>query len=70
MFFAEYANMVTGSRPRSCSWWMNGPPSVHGGFKMALPTVWFLSYLPLHLCLIMVRATVPRIRYDQLMQFG
>jgi NADH-quinone oxidoreductase subunit H len=38
---------------------------------MALPTVWFVSKIFCFIfAYIMVRATVPRIRYDQLMQFG
>jgi NADH-quinone oxidoreductase subunit H len=38
---------------------------------MILPTVWFLVKVGAFIFLyILVRATIPRIRYDQLMKFG
>jgi len=73
-FLAEYANMVTVSALATIMFlggW-NGPG--FGGpwwLEMALPTVWFVSKIIVFLFIYMlVRATIPRIRYDQLMHFG
>jgi NADH-quinone oxidoreductase subunit H len=72
-FLAEYANMVTVSSIATILFlggW-NGPMFGPCWLQMALPTVWFVSKVFAFIfAYIMIRATVPRIRYDQLMQFG
>src|SRR5262245_61314641 len=72
-FLAEYANMVTVSSLATILFlggW-NGPMFGPWWLQMALPTVWFVSKVFAFIfAYIMIRATVPRIRYDQLMQFG
>jgi NADH-quinone oxidoreductase subunit H len=72
-FLAEYANMVTVSCLATILFlggW-NGPMFGPSWLQMALPTVWFLMKVSVFIfAYIMIRATVPRIRYDQLMQFG
>jgi NADH-quinone oxidoreductase subunit H len=72
-FLAEYANMVTVSSLATILFlggW-NGPSFGPWWLQAALPTVWFLAKIFCFIfAYIMVRATVPRIRYDQLMQFG
>jgi len=73
-FLAEYANMVTVSALATIMFlggW-NGP-SLPGPWwlQTALPTIWFLLKIAAFLFFyIMVRASIPRIRYDQLMYFG
>ncbi len=72
-FLAEYANMVTVSSLATILFlggW-NGPSFGPWWLQMALPTVWFVTKVfGFIFAYIMIRATVPRIRYDQLMQFG
>ena len=72
-FLAEYANMVTVSALATILFlggW-NGPSFGPWWLQMVLPTIWFVGKIFCFiLAYIMVRATVPRIRYDQLMQFG
>jgi NADH-quinone oxidoreductase subunit H len=72
-FLAEYANMVTVSALATIMFlggW-NGPMFGPELLRMALPTVWFLAKLSIFIFFyILVRATIPRIRYDQLMNFG
>jgi NADH-quinone oxidoreductase subunit H len=72
-FLAEYANMVTVSALATIMFlggW-NGPVGGPWWLQMALPTIWFLLKVGVFLFFyIMVRATIPRIRYDQLMYFG
>jgi NADH-quinone oxidoreductase subunit H len=72
-FLAEYANMVTISALATIMFlggW-NGPMFGGPWLEMILPTVWFVSKIAVFLFIYMlVRATIPRIRYDQLMHFG
>jgi len=72
-FLAEYANMVTVSALATIMFlggW-NGPSFGPWWMEMALPTVWFVLKITVFLFIYMlVRATIPRIRYDQLMYFG
>jgi NADH-quinone oxidoreductase subunit H len=72
-FLAEYANMVTVSALATIMFlggW-NGPMFGPDWLQMALPTIWFLLKIAVFLFFyILVRATIPRIRYDQLMHFG
>ena len=72
-FLAEYANMITASALASILFlggW-NGPMFGPALVRMALPTVWFLAKIFLFLFgFMLLRATLPRIRYDQLMAFG
>jgi NADH-quinone oxidoreductase subunit H len=64
-FLAEYANMMVVSGI-AISVWFGG---WHGPFLP--PVVWFLIKLSLFLFFIVwLRATYPRLRYDQLMSFG
>ena len=72
-FLAEYANMITASSVATILFlggWngpLFGPPIV----QMILPTVWFLTkVMGFILFYMLLRATFPRIRYDQLMAFG
>jgi len=72
-FLAEYANMVTVSALATIMFlggW-NGPVGGPWWLQMALPTIWFVLKISGFLFVYMlVRATIPRIRYDQLMHFG
>jgi NADH-quinone oxidoreductase subunit H len=76
-FLAEYANMVTVSALATIMFlggW-NGPTFASFGapqwLQMILPTFWFLLKIFFFIFFyILVRATVPRFRYDQLMKFG
>jgi NADH-quinone oxidoreductase subunit H len=72
-FLAEYANMVTVSALATIMFlggW-NGPMFGPAWLQMVLPTVWFLLKISAFIFVyILVRATIPRIRYDQLMYFG
>lgn len=72
-FLAEYANMVTASAVATILFlggW-NGPVFGPAIVRMVLPTVWFLLKVFAFLLVYMIlRATLPRIRYDQLMAFG
>ena len=72
-FLAEYANMVTVSALATIMFlggW-NGPMFGPAWLQMVLPTIWFVSKIAVFLFVYMlVRATIPRIRYDQLMHFG
>jgi NADH-quinone oxidoreductase subunit H len=72
-FLAEYANMITASAVISILFlggW-NGPVFGPPLLQMVLPTVWFLAKIFAFIFLYMlIRATFPRVRYDQLMSFG
>ena len=72
-FLAEYANMVTVSALATIMFlggW-NGPLFGPSWLQLALPTVWFLVKIGLFIFFyVLVRATIPRFRYDQLMRFG
>jgi NADH-quinone oxidoreductase subunit H len=72
-FLAEYANMVTVSALATIMFlggW-NGPMFGPDLLQMALPTVWFVVKIGAFIFFyIVVRATIPRFRYDQLMRFG
>src|SRR5688572_6020924 len=72
-FLAEYANMVTVSALATIMFlggW-NGRMFGPAWLQMVLPTIWFVSKIAVFLFVYMlVRATIPRIRYDQLMHFG
>ena len=72
-FLAEYANMVTVSALATIMFlggW-TGPMFGPEWLQMILPTVWFLLKISVFIFFyILVRATIPRIRYDQLMYFG
>jgi len=70
---AEYANMVTVSALAAIMFlggW-GGPAFGPGWLQAALPTVWFLLKVSVFIFFyVLMRATVPRFRYDQLMKFG
>jgi len=72
-FLAEYANMVTVSALATIMFlggW-SGPLFGPWWLQMALPTLWFVLKIGVFIFFyILVRATIPRIRYDQLMYFG
>ena len=73
-FLAEYANMGTGSAMASILFlggW-NGPMFGPEWLQIwVLPTAWFLAKVFFFMFLFMlIRATLPRIRYDQLTAFG
>lgn len=70
---AEYANMITVSALATILFlggWSGlvfGPPLL----RMILPTVWFLLKISVFIFFyVLLRSTVPRFRYDQLMKFG
>ncbi|PYS54791.1 MAG: NADH-quinone oxidoreductase subunit NuoH [Acidobacteria bacterium] len=70
---AEYANMVTVSALAAILFlggW-GGPMFGPGWLQAALPIVWFLLKVSVFILFyVLMRATIPRIRYDQLMKFG
>jgi NADH-quinone oxidoreductase subunit H len=72
-FLAEYANMVTVSALATIMFlggW-TGPVFGPEWLQMALPTLWFIIKVSVFIFFyVLLRATVPRIRYDQLMKFG
>jgi NADH-quinone oxidoreductase subunit H len=72
-FLAEYANMVTVSALATIMFlggW-NGPTFGPDWLQIVLPTVWFVVKVGAFIFFyIVVRATIPRFRYDQLMRFG
>jgi NADH-quinone oxidoreductase subunit H len=72
-FLAEYANMVTVSALATILFlggW-NGPMFGPAWLQMGLPTLWFVLKIAVFIFFyVLVRATIPRFRYDQLMHFG
>ena len=70
---AEYANMVTVSALATIMFlggW-SGPVFGPAWLQAALPTVWFvLKIFVLIFFYVLLRSTIPRFRYDQLMNFG
>jgi NADH-quinone oxidoreductase subunit H len=70
---AEYANMIAVSSLAAILFlggW-NGPMFGPQWLQMVLPVVWFVSKIGLFVFFyILLRSTVPRFRYDQLMKFG
>jgi NADH-quinone oxidoreductase subunit H len=72
-FLAEYANMVTVSALATIMFFggWNGPEFGPEWLRIALPTVWFLAKIAVFIFFyILIRASIPRVRYDQLMYFG
>ncbi len=70
---AEYANVVTVSALATIMFFggWTGPMFGPALLRMALPTVWFLLKVSIFIFFyVLMRATVPRFRYDQLMRFG
>jgi NADH-quinone oxidoreductase subunit H len=70
---SEYANMVTVSALATIMFlggWsgpMFGPPLL----QMVLPIVWFVAKITVFIFMyVILRSTIPRFRYDQLMKFG
>jgi NADH-quinone oxidoreductase subunit H len=70
---AEYANMVTVSALATIMFlggW-SGPLFGPDWLQAALPTVWFVSKIFVFIFFyVLLRSTIPRFRYDQLMKFG
>jgi len=70
---AEYANMVTVSALATIMFlggWA-GPMFGPAWLRAVLPTLWFLLKIFVFIFFyVLLRSTVPRIRYDQLMNFG
>lgn len=70
---AEYANMVTVSALATIMFlggW-TGPMFGPAWLQIALPTVWFLLKISIFIFFyVLLRSTIPRFRYDQLMTFG
>jgi NADH-quinone oxidoreductase subunit H len=70
---AEYANMVTVSALATIMFFggWSGPLFGPGWFQAALPTVWFVLKIFVFIFFyVLLRSTIPRFRYDQLMKFG
>jgi NADH-quinone oxidoreductase subunit H len=70
---AEYAAMIGVSALATIMFlggW-SGPVFGPGWLQMILPTVWFVMKISLFIFIyVLLRSTVPRFRYDQLMNFG
>ena len=70
---AEYANLIGVSCIATILFFggWNGPSFGPEWMVMILPTVWFVAKLSAFIFFyVLMRSTVPRIRYDQLMRFG
>jgi NADH-quinone oxidoreductase subunit H len=70
---AEYANMITVSALATILFlggW-SGPMFGPELLQMALPTFWFLLKISIFIFFyVLLRSTIPRFRYDQLMSLG
>jgi len=70
---AEYANLIAVSSVATILFlggW-NGPMFGPQWLQMALPIVWFVLKIGLFVFFyVLLRSTIPRFRYDQLMKFG
>jgi NADH-quinone oxidoreductase subunit H len=70
---AEYANMVTVSALATIMFlggW-SGPVFGPAWLQATLPTVWFVAKIFVFIFFyVLLRSTIPRFRYDQLMKFG
>jgi NADH-quinone oxidoreductase subunit H len=70
---AEYANMIAVSSLATILFlggW-NGPMFGPGWLQMFLPIIWFTAKVGLFVFFyVLLRSTIPRFRYDQLMKFG
>jgi len=70
---AEYANMVTVSALATIMFlggW-SGPMFGPGWMQAILPTIWFVLKIFVFIFFyVLLRSTIPRFRYDQLMKFG
>src|SRR5438094_506551 len=70
---AEYANMVTVSALATIMFLGGWSGPMFGPFwlQAALPTIWFVLKIFVFIFVyILLRSTIPRFRYDQLMRFG
>jgi NADH-quinone oxidoreductase subunit H len=70
---AEYANMIAVSSLATILFFggWNGPMFGPALLQMILPTVWFVLKVGVFIFFyVLLRSTVPRFRYDQLMKFG
>ena len=70
---AEYANMVTVSALAAIMFLGGWAGPLFGPFwlQAALPTVWFVLKIFVFIFFyVLLRSTIPRFRYDQLMKFG
>jgi NADH-quinone oxidoreductase subunit H len=70
---AEYANLIAVSSVATILFlggW-NGPMFGPQWLQMVLPIVWFALKIGLFVFFyVLLRSTIPRFRYDQLMRFG
>ena len=70
---AEYANMVTVSALATIMFlggW-SGPVAGPDWLQATLPTLWFVLKIFIFIFFyVLLRSTLPRLRYDQLMNFG
>jgi NADH-quinone oxidoreductase subunit H len=70
---AEYANMITVSALATIMFlggW-SGPMFGPNWLQAVLPTIWFVAKISVFIFFyVLLRSTIPRFRYDQLMKFG